>query len=269
MTEFAINDRAANYGDGLFSTMKVQRQQVALYERHIARLLHDACRLGLTIDEQSLRREILEQAKQLAEGTLKVLISAGEGGRGYARTHLNRPGLHCSFSPLPDYYSGWQSNGITVGLSNIALARQPLLGGLKHTNRLEQVLIKQAIPDDVDDVLVCDEQGCLVEASAANVFWQAGNRWYTPQINQCGVAGVMRSFVIDQLSGDNMAFEVGRYNLQSLQHAKCVFICNALMQIVPVHTLRLAHNTLRFSVAPVTQMWHKWQAAYQGEYGSL
>ena len=269
MTEFAINDRLANYGDGLFTTMRVKNHKIALFARHLARLQHNARRLGILLDTDQLAEAMRNQAQRVGEGTLKLLISAGAGGRGYKRDTTSTPGLHFSGSPYPAHYQQWQSTGISVGLSSVTLARQPALAGLKHTNRLEQVLIKQAMPNEVDDVLVCDTQGILIEASAANVFWRTGNRWYTPDLSYSGVAGVMREFVLAQFSGHGSGCETGLYAAGSLNHASNVFICNALMQIVPVHTLQFNNQTFRFSIDEVLTLQRQWQPAFQDEYDTF
>ncbi|QPG04461.1 aminodeoxychorismate lyase [Salinimonas marina] len=269
MTEFAINDRLPNYGDGLFTTMLVNNGRIALFAGHVARLQHNAQRLGIALNTEHLQHEMRQQARQLGDGTLKLLVSAGAGGRGYKRDPASMPGLHFSGSAYPAHYRQWQAAGIGMGLSTVTLARQPALAGLKHTNRLEQVLIKQAMPDQVDDVLVCDTQGMLIEASAANVFWRIGQRWFTPDLSYSGVAGVMREFVLAQFAANGVLCEIGQYASGTLAQASNVFICNALMQMVPVHTLQLNHQTYRFPIDDVLSLQRQWQPAFQDEYDTF
>ncbi|WP_175405092.1 aminodeoxychorismate lyase [Salinimonas lutimaris] len=265
MSEFSLNDRVANYGDGLFTTMTVSHGRVALFERHRKRLLHDAQQLGISLDNDVLVDAIRQHAVSMEQGTLKLLISAGEGGRGYARGN-GQPSLHFSVHALPAHYAQWREQGIRVGVSPVSLARQPLLAGLKHANRLEQVLIKQQMATQhVDDVLVTDTAGNMIEASAANVFWCEKGRWVTPDVSQCGVAGVMRSFVTERLAAQQCPVSVTEQPMPAAQHIEAMFFTNALMQIVPVRDLH-ADTQVGLRMEPVKQIAQQLRADYEQEY---
>lgn len=269
MSEFSLNDRVANYGDGLFTTMAVSHGRVALFERHRKRLLHDALHLGIMLDNDTLVDAIRRHAKSVEQGTLKLLISAGEGGRGYARGS-GQPSLHFSVHALPAHYAQWREQGISVAVSPVRLARQPLLAGLKHVNRLEQVLIKQQmVTQQVDDVLVTDTAGNMIEASAANVFWCENGRWVTPDVSQCGVAGVMRSFVTERLAVQQCPVSVTEQPIPAVQQIEAMFITNALMQIVPVRNFQPdnhVHTQVGLSIEPVKQIAQQLRADYEQEY---
>lgn len=266
MAEFALNDRAANYGDAIFTTMSVEGGRIALYQRHLDRLLHNAKALGMELtDGANLAETMRHHAQMLQEGTLKLLVSAGNGGRGYVRPNPVSPSLHFSTHPRPAHYGQWRQHGIRLGLSPVQLAQQPLLAGLKHCNRLEQVLVKQAMQGcDVDDVMVCDSQGHIIEASAANVFWQADGVWHTPSLTRCGVAGVMREFILAHAATQGVTVHPGDYPLAALEQADAIFLSNALMQIVPVHTWQGRALDITAAHTLAAQL----QYAYQDEYDS-
>lgn len=266
VSEFAINDRVANYGDGLFTTMAVRQGRIALFSRHVKRLCDNAERLAIPIDRTTLITQLRQAALRCDTGTLKLLISAGVGGRGYARTQDSGAGFHFSFHQPPSQYADWRQNGISIGVSEIRLGHQPVLAGLKHTNRLEQVLIKNTMPSNVDDVVVCDTEQCIVEASAANLFWRVGKTWYTADLALSGVAGVMREFVLEQLAAQGLRCEVGRYHIAGLTNANAMCVTNALMQVVPVHTWWYSSQRYPFNIAPVQQLADVCQSAYQSEY---
>ncbi|MBD3584773.1 aminodeoxychorismate lyase [Salinimonas sp. HHU 13199] len=263
-----LNDRAANYGDGVFTTMMVQRGRVALLERHINRLCRDAQLLGLVVEAARLRAEICIQAQSMTAGTLKLLISAGQGGRGYRRSEENTICLYFSQHALPDHYRSWRIDGISVGISNVCMAAQPLLAGAKHCNRLEQVLVKSRMPASVDDVLVCDYNNQIIEASAANVFWLKQGHWYTPSLEQCGVAGVMREFLIDWLAQQGETVSEVLVQPAALEDASAIFLTNALMQVIPVHTLKL-DEVHHYPVEPVHTLQDEVKSAYQDEFNAI
>ncbi|WP_018981478.1 aminodeoxychorismate lyase [Salinimonas chungwhensis] len=264
MQTFPLNDRAANYGDAVFTTMSVVNGQVALFNRHVERLRRDASKLGVKLDTCQLSRAVSEQARVLSSGTLKLLISAGQGGRGYARDKQSQPCLYFSHHPVPLFYDNWRTTGISLALSSVKLSRQPLLAGLKHCNRLEQVLIKQTIPDYADDVLVCDQCDNIIEASAANLFWLKNDRWCTPSLAYCGVAGVMREFLLSFLQDQGHKVECGNFSLKEAEQASAMLISNALMQIVPVHTLHVRQK-ISLPIGPVKTLQDEIKTAYQDE----
>ena len=237
---YRIDDRVANYGDGCFTTMAVVDGRVALLERHVQRLLDNTQRLYISVDVDEVRAAITQRARQVSQpkAVLKLLISAGNGGRGYARTAEQSAHFVFSEHAFPAQYVSWLEQGISLGMAKSQLAKQPLLAGIKHCNRLEQVLIKhEASQYTCDDIVVCDTDNCIVEASAANIFWLSEGTWFTPSLEYSGVAGVMRSFLLEHLTAQGYKVVVGRFHRSAITHAESVFICNALMQVMPVVTL--------------------------------
>jgi 4-amino-4-deoxychorismate lyase len=224
-------DRSFQYGDGLFTTIKVKAGQLSLWDLHLQRLVWGAKRLQIQhFDPAELTAQV-QQAISAPEQVLKVLISRGLAGRGYSPQGISSPCCYISSAALPDY-SNWQQQGIELGLAQFKLAQQPALAGLKHNNRLEQVLIKAELAHtDVDDLVVCDQQGWVTEVSAANLMFYLQGRWCTPLLDLAGVNGVMRQYLMQ-----NRSVTEGRYSVEDLWQAEAMLICNALMGVVPVNT---------------------------------
>ncbi|WP_414830678.1 aminodeoxychorismate lyase [Alteromonas sp. H39] len=251
----------------MFTTMAVKDGKVALYQRHCQRLIRDAERLGLPLDEQVIARRIGEEARLLGKGVLKLLISAGEGGRGYSRPEQVAPSLHFTHAGMPAHYAVQQQEGITVGCATLKLALQPALAGIKHLNRLEQVLIKsELLQQDVQDMLVLDASGHVAEATSANVFWFCDGKWFTPVLEGCGVHGVMRQFLIDWLTGNGQEVLQGNFSLNELAEAESVLLCNALMPLIPVRALHTREQRTNFSLTPVHDLFNAIQSTYREEY---
>ena len=137
-----------------------------------------------------------------------------------------------SVSAYPQHYDCWRKQGISLALSPVRLGRNPLLAGIKHLNRLEQVLIRSHL----------ESEGWVTECCAANLFWRKDNVVYTPRLDQAGVNGIMRQFCIRKLA--QSSFQVVETNAreEALRHADEVVVCNALMPIVPVRAY--GDNTL-------------------------
>jgi 4-amino-4-deoxychorismate lyase len=166
---------------------------------------------------------------------VKILISRGQGGRGYSPVGCHHPSYIITHHAMPNLYENWQESGIQLSVSSITLAKQPLLAGIKHLNRLEQVLIKHELSTtNFDDVLVCDTDGAVIETSVGNVFWKKSNQWFTPNLSHSGVEGVMRNQLIALLTENGIDVQIVQQSLDDLDKLEDMFICNSLMKIVPV-----------------------------------
>lgn len=232
----AVNDRATQFGDGCFTTARVVNGRVQLLPAHIARLQSACQRLAIPFELWStLSDEMMMLAQHLQNGVLKIILSRGAGGRGYSGSACQTPTRILSTSATPAHYARWKAEGITLALSPVTLGRNPYLAGLKHLNRLEQVLIRSHLEQTTaDEALVLDSDGWLTECCAANLFWRCGQDVFTPRLGQAGVDGIMRQFIIAQLA--RSAFHVVEVNapLTAIAEADEVLICNALMPLVPV-----------------------------------
>lgn len=238
-------DRSFNYGDGIFTTVRVHDGKLALWPLHLQRLQRTAMQLGFAaIDWQQLQQQA-EQAINSAEQVVKILISRGEGGRGYGCDNVSAPRVYISSSMMPDYRL-IQQQGVKLTIARLQLAVQPALAGLKHNNRLEQVLLKQELSHTLaDELLVLDQLGFITEATAANVFFFRAGQWFTPALTRAGVAGVMRQHIMQQIKVTEV-----NWCAHELDTIDEIFICNALMGIVPVSMLE--HRSL--SVSAVQQL---------------
>ena len=246
--QIAAGCRALQYGDGVFTTIAIKQGQPQLWPLHLARLQLSVTRLAMpTLDWSALTNAVFTQATtQPSDGVIKLLISRGIGGRGYAPSHDTTPLIYLYHAPMPDYQR-WREQGIRVGIAQLRLAIQPALAGLKHTNRLEQVLLKQELAKtDFDDLLVADQQEQLTEATAANLFYLLDGKWYTPPLHLAGVAGVMRQHI---LTAQALCSERS-LPLAELERVEAMFICNALLGVAPVRYL----SGRALSLGPVQQL---------------
>ncbi|MDI9228771.1 aminodeoxychorismate lyase, partial [Serratia bockelmannii] len=161
----APSDRGLQFGDGCFTTARVVDGKIELLPWHLERLQQTAQRLMLpTTDWAAFEREMAQAAESIPLGVVKAILTRGSGGRGYSPTGCENPTRIVARSSYPAHYLQWREQGITLALSPVALARNPLLAGLKHLNRLEQVLIRAHLDQTAaDEALVLDTAGMLVE----------------------------------------------------------------------------------------------------------
>lgn len=232
----AANDRSIQFGDGCFTTARITNGIVEFYDQHLKRLQLTCRALMIPFTEWAgLGQEMQALAQTQGEGVLKVIITRGSGGRGYSPAACQDPARILNVSPKPAHYPVWQQQGITLAQSPVRLGRNPSLAGLKHLNRLEQVLIRAHLEQtQADEALVLDSEGWVTECCAANLFWRAGDTVFTPRLDHAGVNGIMRQHCLSRLAQSR--FRVVEVNARedAVSQADEVLVCNALMPVVPV-----------------------------------
>lgn len=226
----ASSDRGLAYGDGVFETMRVHAGTLPLWPRHRARLLDGAGRLGLVLPPVDvIEAHTHEAIIGLDAGILKLLVTRGSGGRGYALPAAPAPMWILALHPLPSS----ASTGLRLQWCQTRLAEQPALAGIKHCNRLEQVLGRAEVDQaGCDEGLMQSTTGEVVCATAANLLVLRGDRWITPAVEVCGVAGVCRAWLLDQ-----GVVDVGTLASSEVETADALALCNAVRGILPVSSL--------------------------------
>jgi 4-amino-4-deoxychorismate lyase len=254
-TELNIADRAIQYGDGCFTTMAVRAGKVRHWQQHLHRLQHAANILAINFSPwQELQQQVMTLALATGHGVIKIILSRGISGRGYA-PGKGQGTYILTVHEMPQHYATWQSKGVKLGISSVQIAKQPLLAGIKHLNRLEQVLVKQSFDADVfDDVLVCDTDGMLVETSIGNLFWRKGPCWFTPDLYFCGVEGVMRNLAVAYFKQIDQPVQQIRTKIGALRQADEVFVCNSLMGLVPVACIEDTAATSSYVIEDYQQL---------------
>lgn len=242
-----LSDRALQFGDGLFETLLLHDYICPLWPLHRQRLLESAARLDIAIDAGQLDADVEALISELATkpnfryGSVKILLSRGDSRRGYISTQsmLSRCCL------LAFAGEKCQQLSQSLGLSSISIARQPLLAGLKHCNRLEQVLARRQLPEDLGEALMLDEKNHVIEGISSNVFFRVGGLWKTPSLSHSGVAGTARYLLLHQLiPGLGLKVEQGDYGLADLLAADQLFICSSLRGIQFINCFKVASQQL-------------------------
>ncbi len=228
-------DRGLAYGDGLFETVAVRRGQPLLLERHLARLAEGCSRLAIPIDLALIRAELLAFSAVLEEGVAKLLLTRGDSLRGYAFSPSLRPRRILLGSSPVAYPSAHAEQGVRLFPCRTRLAEQPQLAGLKHLNRLEQVLARAEWQDTGHaEGLMRDLSGRVIEGVFSNLFLIRDGVLLTAELSRCGVAGVMRAEVLAQAGNIGIPVQVRDIALVELLEADEVFLCNSLYGIWPV-----------------------------------
>jgi len=234
-------DRGLAYGDGLFETIRVQAFQMPLWPFHQARLVNGCRRLSISLAEQYLlpwTEELLAAARNenRADGVLKIIVTRGAGGRGYAYGEDLTPTVIMIFSALPSYPEANQRSGVALFNCSTTLGINPALAGLKHLNKLEHVLARAEWQSpEFAEGLLRDTEGRVVEGTVSNVFAVKDHQLFTPVLTRCGVSGIMRRLVCEQLAPEvKLPLIEQDMTLEQLYSADEVFVTNSVFGIWPV-----------------------------------
>lgn len=226
--------RGLLYGHTVFETIPVCDGQLPLRERHLTRLQQSCQQLGLPLDLERLTAELEEASQQFDRQILRITISMDEGGRGYAAPAKPTASRILSFHPLPQYEQSCWQQGVRLGLVDFRLAKQPELAGIKHGNRLEQLIARQQWLTDWQEALVRDQSGYVIEGTQSNVFFLKNDILYTPKIDLCGVNGVMRAWVIAHAIDSGFPMQCVRPSVADIESADAVFLTNSVIGVWPV-----------------------------------
>ncbi|WP_421862960.1 aminodeoxychorismate lyase [Motiliproteus sp.] len=252
----AVTDRGFSYGDGLFETLRFDAGRPLLLERHLQRLQHGLERLLIPADGllDLLRDELAMLCRPHPGGLLKILVTRGEGGRGYWGKVDRGPTRVVQRFASPDYPRQWFEQGVELFPCQTRLGLNPRLAGIKHLNRLEQILARSEWQDQYPEGVVCDLEGYVVEGTMSNLFMVKNGALYTPKLDRCGVAGVVRAVIIDSANKAGIDCHETRIRQDQLAQADALFMTNTGFGVLPVKRL----GEQNYPSHPYTAMAREW-----------
>jgi 4-amino-4-deoxychorismate lyase len=246
-TKVDCRDRGLQYGDGVFETMRVRRGQIRLLEYHLERLDLGCRQLEIAGPSSTvLRRELARIAALRSEGVLKLIVTRGLGRRGYRPTGRERCTRILALHTLPNSAVAEERTAARVRLCTTPLGLNPRLAGLKTLNRLESVVARgewndariwEGLMQDVDENIVC--------GTMSNLFLRKGSTLMTPMLDRCGVAGVMRRWILATAADLKLCANERRLGWQDLSEAEEVFMSNAIVGLKSVAVIERASQRLR------------------------
>lgn len=234
----SVLDRGFQYGDGIFETLAVADGEPLLWERHLRRFFHGAARLGIRAPAgELLRREAGQVCQGAGRGVLKIILTRGVSGRGYAPAADAAPTRTVGLLPWPDYPAGYRADGVSGQFCHTLLSRHNVLAGLKHLNRLEQVLARAELKNGCAEGLMLDESGHVIEGTMTNLFIVSRGVLKTPDLIRSGVEGVMRGLVLERAASLPLDCRVAALKREDILDADEVFLTNSLIGAWPVRRL--------------------------------
>ena len=258
----AITDRGLHYGDGLFETLEVIAGRPLFWGQHLERLNRGCRRLQIPeCDSAQLQQEGLTLCADAEHAVLKIIITRGSGGRGYRQPAAIQSTRLLGLYPHPEYPQAYAQFGVNLRLCQHPVSINPVLAGIKHLNRLDQVMARAEWHDeDIQEGIMMDPDGNVVEGTMSNIFWIRDGIVFTPDLMRAGIAGIVRQWLLDYCQKNAIAYQIGQYPVAALLQADEVFLTNSLLGLWPVKSL----SAQQFAVGPVTrQLQQAWFAARQ------
>lgn len=273
-SDISNNDRGLAYGDGLFETIAYVNNELHNWNLHWQRLKKGVERLKLELPDEKevlaeIRSALMNYSDDMARSNstmpennaadnnriIKIILTRGQGGRGYLFPEQQKNTLIVTVHDWPERPEKDYIEGINVTVCETCLARQPALAGIKHLNRLEQVLARNEFSSTTFQegiMLACSEQlsgfdALMIEGTSSNLFFVLNGQLYTPEIDSCGVSGTIRQAIINLAKQQGIDIFIDHYPLKCLRDATEVFFTNSVFGILPVASISIKEEQLRYT----------------------
>jgi 4-amino-4-deoxychorismate lyase len=258
----SVRDRGLMYGDGVFRTFTLRGGIPLLWARQYAKLAADCKALGIVCPAAGVfERDLAAIAARFPECVVKIVVTRGGRERGYAIPAAASPVRAVCASPLPDYPDLHYDRGVRAHLCRIRLASQPALAGIKHLNRLENVLARSEWSDPgIAEGLMCDADGNVICGTMSNVFLVRNGELVTPDLARCGIAGVQRELVIELARNNDIPARITSVSMGDLLCADELFVVNSVIGVWQVTAL----DRKTWIAGPMTAQIRRWISDAQG-----
>ena len=231
----SIFNRNTQFGDGLFETCLVENKKLLFWSNHFERMKLGCDRLKISMIDETLWLSDIKKAFSLMKidnCIVKLVLSRGESLRGYSYKDNIRP---IRITIVSELKNNNQDKAFSLEFCNSGYNSNPKLAGIKHCNRLEQVIARAGIK--VDDGIMLDENENVVSVTQGNIFCIQGNRLITPNLDKCGIEGTRRAVIL-KIAVD-LGFDINIKNLSvaELLRSDEVFISNSIQGVGPVNQI--------------------------------
>jgi 4-amino-4-deoxychorismate lyase len=259
----SASDRGFQYGDGVFETIEVINAKPVFLKQHLDRLFIGCRTLRIPPpDLTTLKQEVQQVCLNIKLGVLKIIITRGIGGRGYCPPVNPDATRVLSLHPFPDYVERYANQGINARFCKSRLGVNPVLAGIKHLNRLEQIMARAEWDDpEIQEGIVLNINEHVIEGTMSNLFYIKNRMLHTACLDTAGVSGVVRGVIKMIASQQNLNLIEHDYGQQSLLDADELFMCNSIIGIWPVINLA----GIDCPIGPITRQLQSWLKEFKAK----
>ncbi len=250
----SIADRGLLYGDGVFETILCEGGRPILLAGHTQRLENGCKRLGLPKqDLPTILSDIREVAKQ-DDCVIKVIVTRGVRDRGYAFDKQDNASIRivCRDN-VPNISLDNYRQGIQLTKCDYRLPDNAKLAGIKHLNRLDQVMARSEWDSEFQEGVMLAGDGRVVEGTMSNIFIESNQQWITPTLERSGILGVMRQWIMRNSYHAEIECIEKDIQLSELQNAQSIFVCNSVFGIWPVTKFEDKDYPISLAVSKIMQ----------------
>ncbi|BCG64713.1 MAG: 4-amino-4-deoxychorismate lyase [Methyloprofundus sp.] len=256
----AVTDRGLHYGDGLFETIEIIRGQPVFLTQHLARLEAGCHTLKIPFPSTALLMgEISQVSKNCTHGVLKLMLTRGSGGRGYRQPELIQTTRFIALHPYPQYPVNYATQGVDVRFCSTRLGLNATLAGLKHNNRLDQVLARAEWQDEFQEGLMLNLNEHVIEGTMTNLFVVKEGVLHTPELSLSGIVGIIRQIVLLLAEQQNILVQQSELQQDFVLAADELFLSNSVIGLWPIKSL----ENKAYPVGSVTRTIQRAFAAYK------
>ncbi len=252
----SVRDRGLAYGDGVFRTFTLRGGKPLSWQRQHAKLTTDCKALHIVCPAaQIFERDLALIAARQPDCVVKIIVTRGSSPRGYGIPAEATQTRIVSAGPLPDYPQRYYDRGVRVHMCRVRLAAQPALAGIKHLNRLENVLARSEWNDpEIAEGLLCDADGNVICGTMTNLFLVKDGALLTPDLARCGVAGVQRERVLELAQANKIPTRIASVSIDELLAAAELFLVNSVIGVWPIAAL----DRKTWSAGQMTALIRRW-----------
>jgi len=234
--QISIHDRGLAYGDGVFETILCCKGELPLWDIHLARLEYSLKQLNIQPFETEFLKDVLKNNLNKSKIQIaKLTVTRGISSRGYAPPGQCQPTSIISIFDYEEDHTEFRTNGVKVKLCGTYFARQVKLAGLKHLNRLEQILARMELSHSGhDEGIMLDQTGAVISATSHNIFLVKDGALITPDLTYSGIAGVMRQLVLGLANDENIPLTIRKVSMDELLSSDELFLTNSIHGIWPI-----------------------------------
>ena len=234
-SEISIFNRNMQFGDGLFETCVSKGNNILFWQRHLSRLNKGCEKLNIKKIAESVWLEDIKKALSLSlekNCIIKLILSRGNSLRGYSYSEDIEPVRVVIVSEIKKTKSKYS---VSLEYASSGFHSNPKLAGIKHCNRLEQILARASIVED--EAIMLDENQNIISVTQGNIYFIFGNKLLTPKLDRCGVVGSRRSLILELARSINLEVDEDTISIEQAEKANEVFISNSLIGIQSVSSI--------------------------------
>jgi len=245
--KISIFSRNMQYGDGLFETCVAMDNQILFWPRHFSRLEIGREKLSINKVDESVWLSEIKKAFALSPKKnciVKLILSRGNTLRGYGYKDDIEP---VRIVIISEMHHSLINKEFSLEYSTSGYHSNPQLAGIKHCNRLEQILARSNMSSN--EAIMLDENENVISVTQGNIYFISGNKLLTPKLDRCGVVGSRRSLILELARSLKMDALESNISINQVQQVDEVFISNSVIGIQPVHVI----ETRKLGKTPLTE----------------